>query len=399
MHLISFLGRVPKNEGKYRTTRYQFENGDKTEPVSFIGWPLIDRVKPKHIVIVGTQGSMWDHLLETIDGNIQEKIADDLQMQLLTQVENKCVEQDLLDQFTQFFERYLKISCNLVIIPYGKTALEQIEIMEIIEQYIPKKAKVSLDITHGFRHLPMLGLISAQYLRRIKNVDIHSIYYGMFDPDLGLGEVYNLKGLLQLDDWVYALSQFDKDGDYSVFAKPLEQDGFSTDGIASLKKAAYYERTFNVSKARQHLNTFKQAFGDELPSAGQLFSNSLKKRIAWSNSNSLHAHQCKLAHFYLNNGDPVRAAIFGLEAFITSLLFDNEREYEFNDRKNAIDEFKAKQRGDASQLTAYRDLNNIRNAMAHGSKASNNKYQKILDDPTQLDLTLHEIFKKLGIQQ
>lgn len=397
MHLISFLGRVPKNQGKYRTTQYQFENGDETEPVSFIGWSLIERIKPEHIVILGTKGSMWDHLLETINNNILEKIDETLYMELLDQVDKKNVTQQLLDQLAPYFESYLKKSCDLVIIPYGKTAPEQIEIMEVIEQYIPEKSEVSIDITHGFRHLPMLGLISAQYLRRIKNVDIHSIYYGMFDPDLGMGEVYNLKGLLQLDDWVYALAQFDKDGDYSVFAKPLEQDQFSKTGIASLKKAAYYERTFNVSQARQCLNTFKQKLGDKLPAAGQLFSKSLKKRIEWSNSDNLLTHQRHLAHFYLNNGDPVRAAIFGLEAFITSLLDDTENQYDYDDRKTAIDEFKAQKRGDRKQNSAFKDLNNIRNAMAHGSKAANKKYRTILNEPEKLDTKLHQLFKELKI--
>jgi CRISPR-associated Csx2 family protein len=394
MHLISFLGRVPKSESGYRTTVYKFSNGDKTEPVSFIGWPLIERLSPSHILVLGTQGSMWDHLLDSIP---VQYLDENLHMELMTQVENKQVEQVLLDRFSSAFAKHLGVDCNLVVIPYGKDMAEQIEIMEIIEKYIPQGSQVSLDITHGFRHLPMLGLVTAQYLQRLKNVDIDSIYYGMYDPDLGVGEVYNLKGMLQLESWVFALSQFDKDGDYSVFSEPLKQDGFSDTGIKALEKAAYFERTFNVSKAKQQLNTFGAELGEELPQAGKLFTSALKERVEWAKNNNLLAHQRKLAHFYLDNGDYVRASIFALEAFITSLLKADENEYNYDDRQQAIHEFKKGLRGDAEKERDYKDLNNIRNAFAHGTKGANKKYQSILETPEKLDMQLHQLFKRLGV--
>lgn len=57
MHvLISFLGRVPKNETGYRTTRYSFD-GVLDEPTAFIGWSLRRRLMPDRLVILGTTGS------------------------------------------------------------------------------------------------------------------------------------------------------------------------------------------------------------------------------------------------------------------------------------------------------------------------------------------------------
>lgn len=393
MQLISFLGRVPKNESAYRTTVYEFSDGSKTDPISFLGLSLIKRIKPEKLVILGTAGSMWDHLLQTASYTPNEE----LHLELIEQVERKKVTQELLNKFKDMFHLYHGIPVELVIIPYGQSMDEQIQIMEIIAQHVPDKTEVTLDVTHGFRHLPMLGLIAAQYLERLKKVTIQSIYYGMFDPDLGVGSVYDLKGLLQLNAWVFALSQFDKDGDYSVFSEPLKNDGFTDAGIKSLERAAYYERVFNVSMAKQQLSTFKQALGDSLPGAGKLFTQALTQRFSWSHSQELKQHQRKLAHFYLDNGDYVRSAIFGVEAFISSLIKENEREYEYYDRAKAEDEFRDSRRGNIHLKNNYEDLKKIRNALAHGTEAKNAHERTILQDPEKLKNHLKQLLKSLGI--
>lgn len=395
MKLISFLGRVPKSEKDgYRKTRYQFDDHSQTEAVSFIGWSLIERLKPESVVILGTSGSMWDHLLSSMSKEFDEE----LHVELLEQVEAKNVDQTQLNKFEAAFEQHLGIPCRLVIIPYGKNMDEQIQIMEIIAEQVDENQSVSLDVTHGFRHLPMLGLISAQYLQRLKKAKIIGIYYGMYDADLKHGEVYDLKGLLQLNNWVFALSQFDKDGDYGVFTAPLQQDGFAEQGINALKQAAYFERVFNVSKARQQLSTFKKVLGDELPGAGKLFTQALKDRVEWSNANNLQAHQRKLAHFYLDNHDFVRAAVFGVEAFITSLMLPDEKEYFHDDRYNAETAFiKDYTRGDSRKVGTYKDLKKIRNSLAHGSEAQEERERVILQDPEKLELHLRQLFKALSI--
>ena len=398
MKLISFLGRVPKDTAGYRQTTYEFADGSKSEPVSYIVWPLIERLKPESMVILGTEGSMWDHLFDSIECPLDE----DLHLELLAHVDNKSVSQALLDQLQQRFTKKLGIACELVIIPYGKDMNEQIQIMEIIAQFVSEKDNVVLDVTHGFRHLPMLGLISAQYLQRLKSAKIKGIYYGMYDPDLKIGEVYDLQGMLQLNNWVFALSQFDKDGDYSVFSEPLAIDGFSPVGIKALNKAAYFERIFNVSQAKQQLSTFSLQLENNLPGAGKLFTKPLKDRVAWAKSNTLHKHQCKLAWFYLTNGDYVRACIFALEAFNTSLLkpHETDQQQNFSVRKQAALDYKDNpnsDRGDKNLLNDYEYLSRIRNALAHGTEP-NSAIGRAMKDSEIFTKTLTELFNKLGIK-
>jgi len=62
--LITFLGRTPEEtRGSYRTTRYYFGDSE-SESLAFFGWALQRRLRPNRLVVLGTPGSMWDHLFE-----------------------------------------------------------------------------------------------------------------------------------------------------------------------------------------------------------------------------------------------------------------------------------------------------------------------------------------------
>lgn len=70
-----------------------------------------------------------------------------------------------------------------------------------------------LDITHGFRFLPMLILVLSSYSRFLKNTRINSITYGNFESKKGeCAPVTDLLPLASLLDWTFAAGQFAKGG-------------------------------------------------------------------------------------------------------------------------------------------------------------------------------------------
>ena len=78
--LITFLGRVPKGQNGYRMTVYDFNDGHQPQSAAFFGWPLVTKVKPDSLIVLGTSGSMWDHLIEgDLDfGNSKENLRIEL---------------------------------------------------------------------------------------------------------------------------------------------------------------------------------------------------------------------------------------------------------------------------------------------------------------------------------
>ena len=72
-----------------------------------------------------------------------------------------------------------------------------------------------LDVTHGFRYLPMLLLVLCNYAKYLKNVKIKSATYGNFEATLpdDAHPLMNLLPLVQLQDWTTAATNFTRFGD------------------------------------------------------------------------------------------------------------------------------------------------------------------------------------------
>jgi CRISPR-associated DxTHG motif protein len=140
-----------------------------------------------------------------------------------------------------------------------------------------------IDVTHGFRHLPMLALVAARYLARVVGVKVQELYYGALEMTTPEGEtpVLRLGGLLAMLDWVDALASYDKDGDYGAFAPLLAADGMEKGRADLLARAAYFERTNNPVKARETLNSVFPSVEAHRGALGELFGETLAKRISW----------------------------------------------------------------------------------------------------------------------
>ena len=252
--LITFLGRVPKSEGQYRTTCYKWPGEEDTpckkrQEVAFFGLDILRRLQDEidRVIVLGTAGSMWDHLFET-DISLGEA-EETARLKLIEQVENKTVDQKLLDELSPVLAEAWEKPVRLEIIPDALTATEQIALFNEINNQITPDSHLILDITHAYRHLPMILLLLAIQLRHLKQVRVDRVLYGMFDPDENFARVVDMKGLLDIAEWAQALATFQKDGDYSVFSELV--------GTPLLREAAFFERTTNPVKAREKLHSVR----------------------------------------------------------------------------------------------------------------------------------------------
>lgn len=380
--LISFLGRVPKSENGYRPTRYSFD-GEQDEPTAYIGWSLRRRLNPDRLVILGTAGSMWDHLFEKDIALGAE--AEDERLALQEATEAKTVSEVQLEALAPLLAKRLGCEVRLALIPYCRDEAEQLELLRIMASEVNPGEQVHLDVSHGFRHLPMLALLSALHLREVKNADIAGIWYGSYDPDTSEAPVYNLAGLLRIADWLGALHTFDKDGDYGAFSNLLGPAG------TQLAKAAFFERTSNPVKAREALTTWINR-DDRYPEgdpAVQLFRDQLEKRVGWFRSANRPAWEKKLAWEYLERGDYVRAAIYGLEAVISQEAIQRGQDAgDFDCRDTLREELRNTREG-------FRTLGRLRNAFAHGVRPLNKDIERAISDQTDLHNTLKSLFTRL----
>ncbi len=199
--------------------------------------------------------------------------------------------------------------------------------------------------------------------------------------------------------WVDALDRFDANGDYGVFAPLLIEDGVPADKARFLERAAFHERTLNLSGAAQEIRNFAPVLNAPLAGASELFRKPLCKRIDWARANGLAEQQRRLAFKHLQRRDFIRTAIFGWEALTTREC--DRRGFTAGDyflgRKPAIDAFEEEIRNARQypEREAFYRLRTLRNALVHGNPPNDDRDRSLLKDPERLHGALEEALRTL----
>lgn len=171
MHtLISFLGKENQNKTTgYRSTNYVL--GDKIVTTPFFGVELTRFIQPQQLLLIGTAGSMWDVFFD-------QHTSDKKVLNLIDAVANQTVTEDLLNNLTPQIAQYLGCDVKCMVISYARDEQEQVSLLQRIAEQLKPNDTISLDVTHSFRHLPMLALVASRFLKSIKNIQTQKIYYG-----------------------------------------------------------------------------------------------------------------------------------------------------------------------------------------------------------------------------
>ncbi|MEM3342379.1 MAG: TIGR02221 family CRISPR-associated protein [Thermoplasmata archaeon] len=117
------------------------------------------------------------------------------------------------------------IRCRKVDIPNGGSEQEITQILNTVLNEVPENAILTLDLTHGLRHLPFLFYSAALYLTAFKNVEIQGIWYGSREtPDsAGNAPFIDLKAIFDMAEWFYAVRNFIEKYDVVSLAEQFEK--------------------------------------------------------------------------------------------------------------------------------------------------------------------------------
>jgi CRISPR-associated Csx2 family protein len=408
--LITFLGKGRKEQGGYQKANYQFEGGD-TRSTPFFGLALLEELSARnfavdHLVVLGTCSSIWDALL--LDEMQQNA---ELWYKLADQVSKGNVEECLLESIAPDVAKSLagkKLAkrVTLRIIPFGREESEQVSILQTMAEVVEDGDTVSMDISHGFRSLPMLGYASALFLQQIKNAKIAGLYYGALEMSMqGVTPVVRLDGLLKIADWVTAISAFRVSGDYGVFSHLLPEK----EDALSMQQAGFLEKTLNIAQARSHLKKVRSRFSamSEKDPVFKLFVDELQRETDWVEENTFADRQLSAARNALRNGNYARAAALGVEAIISARVIKNGQDpLKYQNREKAREELKAECRGvqkkpHSSPERAFSELNDLRNSLAHGTRPDRNTFdqQSTLPNEEKLSKRMSELLKSISIQK
>ncbi len=321
---------------------------------------------------------MWDHLFE---GDFDLGAAAECQREeLMNAVAAQSVTQHQLDELAPALAAHLNCRVRLGILPYAYDGVAADLLVQMAAD-VSEGDIVHLDVTHGLRHLPMLALLSALYIRIAKHATIAGIWYGAYDPDTGRAQAHNLAGLMRIADGLQALSSFDKDGDYGVFMPLLEQSGASPQVVEALKKASYYENLLNVGQATGQLRQALRALDSEglglAPDVAPLLP-AIQKRLQWVDEDRQFEKQLALAAHALERRDYLRTTLYAYEAVITRICqIQGVRVEDFKEREGAREVYE-KQSKSRPEYKDYTRLKHLRNQVAHGTWGSTAEIQRAL---------------------
>jgi len=380
--IISFLG-----SGRYQPARYCFE-GETWPATPYFGLALARHQRPDQFILLGTPGSMWDVLLsDHLQAGADYTEAHHALMEC---AKAAAVSQAQLDTLRPLLEAAAGCPVLPRIIPDCREAQEQAVLLATLAELTGAGDHLTLDVTHGYRHLPMLGLVAAAYLRACRGVRIERILYGALQmQDAGVAPVLDLRGLLEILDWVQALAAYDASGNLNVLCAPLAAAGLPEVAARALEQAAFDERNLNTEGAVPRLNTARQAMARLPPHpAFDLFRPALESRLAWTVGGERWRHEAALGHCQLERGDYLRAAALFSEAVVSRQL---GLEAGSRAAREAV----------ALADSASCELRDLRNALAHGNPSRDSrqrgKIAKLAGSRQHLGKRLEELAVELDL--
>jgi len=181
MKLITALGA-----GKYEPVTYRWN--DHTYETSFVQEAFVHWLKPEVTCVLLTakaRETHWNNLCQRLQEHTQTVAID---------------------------------------IPDGKRESELWQIFTAISDAVHEGDEIAFDITHGFRSLPVLALLTIAYLKQIKQVKVRYILYGAFDAKDEQGTpVFDLTPFADLLEWLVAAKMFTATGDSSELGRLIQE--------------------------------------------------------------------------------------------------------------------------------------------------------------------------------
>lgn len=220
---LTFIG---SSRNKYSQTTYYIDRDGKREYCKTHLFPevVVELYKPKKLIAFAT-----DEVLKDIHGH-----------GYVTHLCSVC--------------RAHGVDFDPLRIPSGKSTTELWDIFDVYANAVDDGDKIVLDITHGFRSLPVLALPAITYLRQVKNAVFEHILYGAFEaPDSAGTPIFDLTPFVSLLNWTNAVNIFQRTGDARPIAD-LDIHSDISDALTKLSESLLTNRTIEVQEAAFRFN-------------------------------------------------------------------------------------------------------------------------------------------------
>jgi cell division protein DivIC len=370
--LVSFIGTGRPAQGEeekeYQKARYLLPEGSFQDS-TLVTSVLYNYLKPDKLVVIGTPDSIWSELSK-IAPQLLEK--DPLYEEVLDATWFRKMNENLLKKWEDFLKKQLEIDVKLFLV--NSNSQEAEDIFDILYREIPENIEeVYLDITHAFRHFPMIAAFSLPVLKYIKNFKKLHLIYGKLVKYPQPSPIIFMKTPNRLLELLEAISLTENSGNFEKFA-----DIFNEPEIKKL----YLKVETNRRISNKQLNKLGQNLSrnDNIQRfAAQYLTDKVFQEIKGEN---LALRMAKRALFFAQRNQFLKAYTLIYEAILntqpTPQISGSEKEI-YDEKRMRLESAL-----NSNQKEIYHTIRLVRNAIAHGSEPKEAEIKQILESEEEL---------------
>ncbi|MBW1707392.1 MAG: TIGR02221 family CRISPR-associated protein [Deltaproteobacteria bacterium] len=94
---------------------------------------------------------------------------------------------------------------------------------EMILDNIDYGDELTIDLTHGYRSIPIVFSTAVNFLQKAKNIALSAVYYGAYEKNKGLAPIVDMKDFYIINEWAEAVSRLIEDADARKMAAVAQQ--------------------------------------------------------------------------------------------------------------------------------------------------------------------------------
>ncbi|MCF8349057.1 MAG: TIGR02221 family CRISPR-associated protein [Bacteroidales bacterium] len=209
---ISVLGSTNYRACYYLTSNY------KSEKIRYVQQATLELIQAKSwnvndkAYVFVTDGLKGSYTTNWLDNGHKKNQSDD------------AIEQEGLLSVLRGMS--LPFEIKEIHIKEGNGETEIWEIFQIMFELLDVEDDVYIDITHGFRYLPLLTIVLMNFAKFLKSVTIRHISYGNYEGrnEQDEAQIVTLTSFSELQDWTSAAASFIKTGDTFDITKLIENE-------------------------------------------------------------------------------------------------------------------------------------------------------------------------------
>ena len=327
--LISFLGtgrinKEGKSKREYEKAKYEIDGQLYEE--TFVTKALDTHYNIDKVFYIGTLKSMWEEVYRSYRD--VENLDEDVYFQLADEIDSFDERSDV-ENNNQMIKDVFKSQDKIlpIIIKYGLDKNElNYNIAEIIkiEEAINNGDEIYLDITHGFRSLPLIVMNVLNYLSdvSIKNFTIKGISYGMFEAKKDdITPVVDLDIVTELHENIKAAHEFNHYGNAYLFSDLVSENCKSMSKILKeFSDSKSLNHIYDLKNKINQFNSFKKEYENLSPIQKITIPKTIDNFVKRFNQNDSDSKfQYQLANWMFDNKQYGFASIVIIECLVTKV--------------------------------------------------------------------------------